>query len=248
MPTTFGPNSPNMVRFFITDNPCTITGAWLEQFRSLETLNIERISMEEFPNDLLTGLINLKALTIGSSKAPNLTESRFSLRKLFFNNHIGSTFPEENFMNLEKLTEVTMIGGDRMITLPRFRSAGVLAKLILEFEIESLPDLSHLPKLSQLTYNTSFLACDYRLCWVLFKNFTFSMGELYSRCSIPQEAIGRGIHSSAMLKLGCYDSKLMRLVLNCYLFWGWGWNISALGVNTMPVNVLTPKVVTAAWY
>ena len=68
-----------------------------------------------------------------------------SLKKFAFNNHIGSTFPEENFMNLEKLFTVTMIGGDRMATLPRFRGAKVLDKIDIQFEIETLSDFSHLP-------------------------------------------------------------------------------------------------------
>ena len=46
-----------------------------------------------------------------------------------------------------------MLGGDRIITSPRFLGARVLAELIIEFEIESFPDLGHLSKLSQLTYN-----------------------------------------------------------------------------------------------
>ena len=201
-----------MIRLFLTNKPCIITPAWLEQFRSLETLNIETIGMEEFPNDLFRGLINLKSLTNGSSKAPNLTEMRMTLRKLFFNNPMGSTFPEEKFMNLEKLTYVTMLGGDRMVTLPRFLGAVALSTFTFEFEIENLPDFSHLSKLTDLTLNTSSLICDHRLCWALFEFFTFSLGQLYSRCSIRQEYIGRGIRSSSMLTLGCYDSKFMVVV------------------------------------
>ena len=48
-------------------------------------------------------------------------------------------------MNLEKLFTVTMIGGDRMANLSRFRGAKVLDKIDIQFEIETLSDFSHLP-------------------------------------------------------------------------------------------------------
>ena len=219
MPATFGPNSPNMIRFFLTDNPCTITAPWLEQFRSLTILNIEAIGMEEFPSDLLRGLINLNTLTIGSSKAPNLTERRLSLKWLTFNNHIGSTFPEEHFMNMETLQTVTMFGGDRMITLPRFLGATGLTKLNLQFEIESLPDLSHLRRLKELSFPTTSLVCDYRLCWALFESFKFSLGHLDNStigCSLPPVFRGRAISSISKLELACYHSRFMRKVLISY--------------------------------
>ena len=52
-------------------------------------------------------------------------------------------------MNLDKLLRVTMTGGDRMITLPHVYGAKVMGKIILQFDIETLPDLSHLIKLKK---------------------------------------------------------------------------------------------------
>ena len=219
MPSTFGPNSHNMIRVFLAGNPCIITSTWFEQFRSLETLNIEDIGMSEFPNDLFRGLINLKVLTIGSSRAPNMTERRLSLKTLFFHNHIGSIFPEENFMNLEILTDVKMVGGDRMVTVPRFQGAAALTSLSFSFDIESLPDLSHLTELNSLLFLTTSLVCDSRLCWTRFESFDFSLGNLddpASGCSLPPEFSGRAISSISKLELACYDSKFVCEVWNNY--------------------------------
>ena len=213
MPETFGPNSHNIIRLFIHENPCIIKVPWFRQFRSLESLRLDGYAMEELPNDLFGGLLNLKQLIVGSSNAPNLTEKTVDLAFLTFNNPIVSTFPNENFMNLKKLTTVMMTSdGGPAITPPRFLGAVALYQLWLLLEVESLPDLSHLPSLRTLVFSTSSLVCDHRLCWALFESFTFSLGALETGCSNPPSFSGRGIYSITKLELGCYDSKLLQAV------------------------------------
>ena len=79
---------------------------------------MENIGMSELPNDLFAGLISLKSLEISKTAAPNLTERTIGSEFLKFNSHIGSTYPDEYFMNLRKLTGVRMGPGDHMGLLP----------------------------------------------------------------------------------------------------------------------------------
>ena len=123
IPATFRPKSHNMIRLLVTNNPCIITVAWLEQFRSLDTLNIEAIGIEGFPSNLFKGIINLKSLTIGSSKAPNLMERGLSLKKLFLTTTQGQ-FPEEKSEKTNRGSDAWWWPHDYFTTLPWCQSLG----------------------------------------------------------------------------------------------------------------------------
>ena len=134
------------------------------------------IGMREFPDDFFTGLISLKTLLISHTKAPNLTEKTVSLDYFQFKHHIGSSFPDENFLNLRNLKKTEIQYGDHMTIVPRFIGATGLKELnCLQFTVDSIPDLSHLTKLSQLLFTPTNVICDHRLCWALFESFTFSL-------------------------------------------------------------------------
>ena len=208
MPATFGPNTPNMINLWISNNPCVIEVTWFSQFCSLQALTMETIGMTDLPNDLFAGLSNLKYLWVANSKAPNLTERTVSLEDLRFRDHIGSIIPDENFMNLKNLTQVIMTGGDFTTSLPRFLGASALEKIRFLFHLETLPDLSHLPELTSLMLSPVKLVCDHRLCWTLFEIFSFSLGSLqYVGCFNPPEFRYRIIYTISKLELRCYDSK-----------------------------------------
>ena len=176
MPATLGQNSPNILTLYIRENPCVIEESWLRPFRSLQSLSMENIGMRELPNDFFMGLISLKSLQISKTNAPNLTDRTVSLENLRFSDHIGSAYPDDNFLNLKNLTTVSMSRGDHMTTVPRFLGATALTTIMLLFTIETLPDLSHLTSLSTLLFMPSKMICDHRLCWTLFESFTFSLG------------------------------------------------------------------------
>ena len=118
MPATLGQNSPNILTLNIRENPCVIEESWFRPFRSLQSLSMDNIGMGEFPNDFFMGLISLKFLRISRTNAPILTERTVSLEDLRFNDHIGSVYPDENFLNLKNLTTVLMGVGDHMTTMP----------------------------------------------------------------------------------------------------------------------------------
>ena len=148
IPTTCGPNSQNMVTLRIHNNPCIIEFPWLQQFRLLNILHVDGSGMQELPNDMFRGLQNLKQLGLYNSNAPNLTSRTANLELLMLNNHKVNIFQEENFMNLTKLTMVMIMGGNHMAVLPRFMGARALEQiLIMNLDIESLPDLSQLSAL-----------------------------------------------------------------------------------------------------
>ena len=209
MPATFGPNTPNLIKLWIDDNPCIIEVTRFSQFLSLQTLSMETIGTVDLPNDLFMGLSNLKLLRIANSKAPNLAERTVSLTNLQFSDHIGSVIPDENFMNLKNLTVVFMTGGALTTSLPRFLGASALERITFSFDLQTLPDLSHLPELNFLMFPTAKLVCDHRLCWTLFETFSFSLGFLqYFGYSNLPEFKGRNIYTISKLELRCYDSKL----------------------------------------
>ena len=216
MPATLGPNTPNMKQLNIRENPhCVIEESWFRPFRSLEQLLMENIGMRELPNDFFTGLISLKLLRISKTNAPNLTERTINLENLLFEDHIGSTYPDEYFLNLTKLTKVSMSGGDPMTSVPRFLGATALETLWFKFFTESVPNLSHLISLNDLTFFPNDVTCDHRLCWTLFETFTFSLTYLeidhpMAGCRKPEEFKSRPIYSISKLELGCYDSKFIR--------------------------------------
>ena len=212
MPATYGPNSQNMSELKFQDNPCIIEVSWFQQFRSLEKLEMDGSEMEELHNDMFNGLLNLKDLLLKNSKAPNLTDRTVSLTILVLSDPTSNTFPDENFMNLDHLTSVTITGYELKTTLPRFLGATALASMLL-FGIETLPDLSHLTNLRILfMLSTQSLVCDHRLCWALFKSYSFSLGVLENGCPNPPAFSGRSIHSISKLELGCYESKFLHVV------------------------------------
>ena len=130
MPATLGPNSQNMIKFRIRGNPCIIEFPWLQQPRSIQIIQMEGFGMDPH-NDMFSGLLNLKQLWIENSNAPNLTERTTNFEHLMLNYHIGNSFREENFINLDKLQLLRMTGGDRMTTLPRFLGLQHWKRLIL---------------------------------------------------------------------------------------------------------------------
>ena len=215
MPTTYGPNSQNMVTLRIHNNPCIIEFPWLQQFRSLNILHVDGSGMQELPNDMFRGLQNLKQLGIYNSNVPNLTSRTANLELLMLNNHKSNIFPQENFMNLTKLTMVMIMGGSHMAVLPRFMGAMALEQvIIMNLDIQSLPDLSQLSALKRLTFPISSMICDHRLCWTLFEKYTFPLGELENGCSNPPQFVGRGITDISKLELGCYNSKFLYSCVN----------------------------------
>ena len=216
LPATLGPNSPYIINLNIMGNTqCVIEESWFRSFRSLEQLLMENIGMRELPNDFFTGLISLKMLQISKTNAPNLTERTVNLESLRFSEHIGSMYPDENFLNLRKLTKVSMGLGDHMTTVPRFLGATALEELTYAFNADSIPDLSHLISLNRFIFLPAMLICDHRLCWTLFESFTFSLLSLETiGCFNPQKFRFRKIYSISKLELGCYDSKY---ILECTL-------------------------------
>ena len=127
LPPTLGPNSPYLSELTITNIPsCVIGNSWFMQFGSLETLFMEDIGMREFPNDFFTGLVSLTHLHISQSTTPNLTERAVSLEHLGFDDHMGSTFPDKNILNMKNLKRVSMRKGDDMTSWPRFLGATAL--------------------------------------------------------------------------------------------------------------------------
>ena len=211
MPSTFGPNSPCMSYLSIRHNlSCVIDNTYFRQFRSLQHLSIGNIGMRKFPDDFFTGLISLKTLVISKRKAPNLTKRTVNLDSLYFEDHIGSTFPEENFLNLWNLTKAIMQRGDHMTIVPRFLGATSLTDLWLQFTVDSIPDLSHFTSLSSLVFIPTKLICDHRLCWALFESFSFDLLWLdRPGCFNPQKFRFRSIYAISKLELGCYDSKFV---------------------------------------
>ena len=210
MPATFGPNSENIKKLNLDENPYIIESSWLQQFRSLGILRLECSAMGQFHSDMFNGLANLTNLALYNSKEPNLTARTVGLKALYLKDHRGRTYTEENFINLDKLTLVKMSGGDPMTTLPRFIGATALEEIQLDsFELESLPDLTHLTQLHNLVFPVNWMVCDHRLCWTLFESYTFSLGELERGCSHPPALRGRGIHSITKLELNCFDSKFL---------------------------------------
>ena len=213
LPPTLGPNSPYMLQLNIMENPsCIIEEFWFRQFRSLQSLLMENIGMTELPNDFFTGLISLEMLQISKTSAPNLTERTVNLKHLRFDEHIGSIYPDENFLNLTKLTKMTMSGGDRMTSLPRFLGATALNEIWFLFVADSIPDLSHLINLKKFLFLPANVICDHLLCWTLFESFTFFLGVLevehpMAGCRNPQKFKSRTIYSISKLELGCYSSK-----------------------------------------
>ena len=200
-----------MLALIIGNNPsCVIEDSFFRQFRSLQILHMGNIGMREFPDDFFTGLVSLKTLTISNTKAPNLTERTVNLEYLFFDDHIRSMYPDQNFLNLRKLTKAIMIGGDPMTNVPRFLGARGWKKLWFTFTLDSIPDLTHLTNLSKLFFFPTKLICDHRLCWTLFESFTFSLTWLERPgCFNPQKCRFRSIYSISKLELGCYDSKFI---------------------------------------
>ena len=211
MPSTFGPNTPYMSSLFIGQNPCVIDNSYFRQFRSLQTLHMADVGMREFPDDFFTGLISLETLLISHTKAPNLTEKTVSLDNFKFNHHIGSSFPDENFLNLRNLRKVVIFWGDHMTSVPRFLGATGLQEIeLLSFTVDSIPDLSHLTSLSKLLFTPTKVICDHRLCWTLFESFTFSLSWLdRPGCFSPQKFRFRSIYSISKLELSCFDSKFI---------------------------------------
>ena len=215
LPTTLGPNSPNLIYLSIGYNPCTIEVNWFSQFRSLQTLDMRKSGMTDPPNDLFNGLSNLKKLKLENMKPPNLTERTVSLEILQYSDHIGSIIPDENFRNLKYLKEVSMQRSKPEMTtsVPRFLDSPALEILKYNFFCEILPDISHLPQLKDLEYFFFGVICDHRLCWTLFESFNFTLPGLGgasrgpSGCFRPPEFQGRIIFSISKLELGCYDSK-----------------------------------------
>ena len=214
MPATLGPNTPNVELSYIMENPhCVIEESWFRPFRSLEQLLMDNIGMREFPNDFFKGLISLKMLQISKTSAPHLTERTINLESLYFNLHIGTTYPEENFLNLIKLTKVFMAGGDHMTSPPRFLGATALSELRLMFIIDSIPDLSHLISLKIFDFLFANVICDHRLCSILFETSTFlnhlEIDHPMAGCRKPDKFESRSIYSISKLELGCYDSKFI---------------------------------------
>ena len=218
LPPTLGPNSPNMEMLNIMDNPsCLIEESWFRKYRSLQWLLMENVGMRELPNDFFTGLVSLENLQISETYAPNLTERTLNLKSLKFTNHIGSAYPDNNFVNLTKLTKVLMRGGDHMTKLPRFLGATALNEISFLFSADTIPDLSHLISLNKFYFIPANVICDHRLCWTLFETFTFSLGVLefdhpMAGCSKPQKFKSRTIYSISKLELSCYDSKFIMQV------------------------------------
>ena len=209
MPSSFGPNSNNMRKLAFGNNPCFLQPPLFEQFRSLERLSMEHLSMTDLPNDLFNGLQNLRFIRLRGTGAPNLTDRTPKLETLWVHNFPGSSFPDENVRNLAKLTSFQFSGRGTLETVPRFEESIAVTEIIIAgARVEALPDFSHMQNLTKFYFNPFALVCDQRMCWTAFESYTFSLGYLDTfGCMNPSKFRGRKIREISKLELACYDSK-----------------------------------------
>ena len=210
LPATFGPNTAGVMLLSIPNNNITaISPGYFSKMESLLYLNMEFCGLVQLPDDFFEGLLKLKYLYMGGQAVANFSYRLPSLESLRTGQFIGYRYPDENFLGLESLKLFQIVGVFNHYGIPRFQESFAMETIDVMQNIETVGDISHMKNLSTLSFETARLECDYRLCWMLFEEYTFNLPFLLNvvPCQTPTYASGKKLLQMTKLELRCFESK-----------------------------------------
>ena len=220
IPPSFGPNTVNILEVFLDRSE--IRDASTNFMQGMASLTEVGYSFNTW-NEFFDGCDHLTTVWHMAPSAPNLTERTPMLDYLWISGVTGGYLPDENFRGLSRLTKVDIYPPCKNI--PAFEGATSLTTIdATPCEVQTVPNLTHLPAIQLLKFSSTVFECDPRCCWILLEDLTSHTALSWLNtivCQGPENFKGLMIFQLSPVQTRCFEGEFHFII---YIWSGSGWN------------------------
>ena len=224
LPPSFGPNTVNILIVYVNGNGIRdAPSGFMQNMISLAVVSYSFNISNEFFDDC----DNLNVVWHSGPSAPNLTDRTPALGLLNIHGVADGYLPDENVRGLSRLGRVSI--GPPCRNIPAFNGATSLTSIhASSCEVQSIPNLTHLPSLQVLQVSTVAFECDLRCCWMLLEDLSsnVALSGLHTIvCQGPDSVRGKTISQLSPVQTRCFRGKFHfintsgQLARACIIFW-----------------------------
>ena len=160
-------------------------------------------------NEFFDGCGNLTVVWHIAPSAPNLTERTPMLNYLWVSGVANGYLPDANVRGLSRLTRVDINLPCKNI--PTFEGATSLTSInATACEVQTVPNLTHLPALKLLKFSSAVFDCDPRCCWILLEDINSHSALSWLKtiaCQGPKNFKGLTISQLSPVQTRCFESE-----------------------------------------
>ena len=206
LPPSFGPNTAYIQVAYI--NGIGVLDAPTGFMQDMASLNVVGYSFN-ISNEFFDDCDNLAMVWHWGPSAPNLTDRTPALVRLNVYGVINGYLPDDNVRGLNRLGGVDI--GPPCKNIPAFEGATSLTSIRAPLcEVKSVPNLTHLTALQELSFSTALFECDPRCCWMLFEDLSSHTALSWLNTIVCQGADnlrGHNISELSPVQMRCFQSK-----------------------------------------